>query len=227
MSESKRLVLIGVACIAIALSFDALKCAVAKEAIKHEQSQTQNIVTTEYVVDYDVIENAVNYRLSVHKQNLSKKDFEALVKVVYIGHFKYRINYQDILSMISTESEYYKYAQGKNYKKKKVNGKWVKVLDSVDYGLTQQNSKNLKSHYRAASRILKSAGIKHNINDKFDVALNVMACIWYLDAIRKEIGDDYSHKRMISSYNTGVVGFDRWPKKATAYYARFTKMKSI
>lgn len=227
MSESKRLVLIGVACIAIALSFDALKCVIVKEAIKHEKAETQNIVTAEYVVDADVIENAVMTRLAHHKQKLSKKDIDTLVKVVYIGHFKYRINYQDILSMISTESEYYKFAQGKNYKKKKINGKTVKVLDSIDYGLTQQNSKNLKSHYRAAARILKAAGIRHNINDKFDVALNVMACVWYLDAIRKEIGGDYSHKRMISSYNTGVVGFDRWPKKATAYYTRFTKMKSI
>ena len=65
------------------------------------------------------------------------------------------------------------------------------------------------------------------MNDKFDVALNVMACIWYLDAIRKEIGDDYTHHRMIASYNTGIVGYDRHPKLANAYYTRFTKMKSI
>jgi len=220
MSESKRFLLIGAVCLAVALAFDGIKCVVFNKAVQYEKRQ-QKVETP--VVDLETIERAVSYRLAHHGRKLSDRDFDAIVKVIYIGHHKYGINYHDVLSMISTESEWRKHAQGKNYKKIK----GVKVLKSIDYGLTQQNSKNLSTNYRQAARILRAAGIKYNMNDKFDVALNVMACIWYLDAIRKEIGDDYTHHRMIASYNTGIVGYDRHPKLANAYYTRFTKMKSI
>lgn len=227
----KRLMHIGILCVAMGFAFDCVKTGIVKESVRVSTfTDDSNLKPAILQLDENQVELAVRYRLDYHNQKLSDREVHNIVKVIYLGHTKYNINYLDVMSMISTESEWYKFAAGKNYKnykKKKINGKLVKVLDSIDYGLTQQNSKSIKGRYSYASKVLKQLNIAHDKSNKYDVALNTMSCILYLSSIRKEIGNGYSHKRMIASYNTGVVGFKRWPKKATAYYQRFSKMKEI
>lgn len=214
MSESKRFFLIGLMCLAIALSFEILKVCLYSSVHSKVKVVNEHIENDEPLITVEGIENSIHFRLAYHGRQLRPNEIERLAQVLYVGHVKYNINYYDVISLISTESEWKKTAKGKNPK-------------SMDYGLTQQNSHSINYRYKVAARILDSHGITYNKNDKFDVALNVMSCIWYLNAIRKEIGDGYSHHRMISSYNTGVVGYKRLPRIANAYYTRFTKMKSI
>ena len=219
---------IGIICAAIGLLFDCIKTGIVKDAVQSTyEVDTSNLKPAILEVDENQIEAAVRYRLDYHGRKLSDREVYTIVKIAYIGHTQYNINYLDVMSMISLESEWNKYAAGKNYRWKKINGKKVKVLDSIDYGLTQQNSKSIKGRYSYASKILKKIGISHDKNNKYDVGLNTMSCILYLTSIRKEIGEGYSHRRMIASYNTGVVGYYKFPKKAKSYYNAFLQKKEI
>jgi len=219
---------IGIICVALGFMFDCIKTGAIREVVQTSQfTDTSNLKPAILEVDESQIEAAIRYRLDYHGQRLSDREIYNITKVLYVGHTQYNINYLDTISMISLESEWYKFAAGKNYRWKKINGKKVKVLDSVDYGLTQQNSKSIKGRYSYASKILKKMGISHDKSNKYDVGLNTMSCILFLSAIRREIGDGYSHRRMISSYNTGVVGYYKFPKKAKEYYNAFLQKKEI
>lgn len=136
-----------------------------------------------------------------------------VIKLLRIGQEKYGVPYKDMLAIMAIESGFKKYAKHRNRDR------------SLDYGLTQQNSRYIKKRYRAATAHLKRYGIPHKrIYHKYDIGLNLMSAILFQRDIRRQTRN---YRRIIVSYNTGMAGYYKYKAKGNKYFKRFMKYRRI
>jgi hypothetical protein len=135
-----------------------------------------------------------------HKQILSWdiQKLNAATEVLYVAKKYYKVKINDIFATISLESYFNPYAVGKN-------------KTSIDYGLTQQNSKYIYTRYSVAKKVLDKYNIKYNKKDTFDIALNLMSCVLFKYTIKKLCNRRknklYSKNiEQIVAYNLGIRG---------------------
>ena len=136
-----------------------------------------------------------------HKKKLSH--------ILFIGSLHYRISHKDVLAIIKIESNFNLYATGRN-------------KDSIDYGLSQTNSKYLKQRYKTVKSIANKYGLTYT-NNKYDMTLNILACYNYLAYIQTQVKE---YKRYIISYNTGVAG-SLYKKTGEKYYNKFIAYRGL
>ena len=161
------------------------------------------------------IRRDLNFFLNKYDRHWSRQDREKFVKIIYCGEHEFKIEYKIILALISVESQYDIYAAGKN-KKKKTN-----IIKSIDWGLTQQNSKYYKGRYKATESYLDYYHIKYT-DSKFDMGKNIFSCFMLLRDT-SDFSDLIHFKDLIASYNAGTDGVKReWMKKRVdEYYGLF------
>jgi hypothetical protein len=127
-----------------------------------------------------------------------EEQIEIAAKVLYIGETNYKMDTLELMALISLESYFNPFAIGRNKK-------------SVDYGLTQQNSKYIVNRFKYASKVLTAFNIEHDTNDYFDVGLNLMACIVFKATINKQVNSrkKYLYPKSVEkivAYNLGLGG---------------------
>ena len=161
------------------------------------------------------IKDDLNHFLKKYKQNWTDKNRNHCINILYCGQQEFQIDYKIILGLIATESEFRITVQRKNIRKGRVK--------SVDFGLTQQNSRYYKDRYRATIPYLKQYRIKYT-DSKFDMAKNIFSCYMILSDTNK-YGNLIHFKDFIASYNVGVHGtkHDYMQKTIDEYYNRFMK----
>lgn len=166
------------------------------------------------------IKRDINIFLTKFNKKWADKQIYKLAKTLQLGETQFNINYQDVLSIISVESEFDPKAF--NYNKNK----------TTDYGLTQINDVNWDRLTETSRKILKRYGISYS-NNKYDIPLNVMNCFVYLNWSNFELKQKkvYSFKTLIQSYNVGIGGSlsnsRNFIVKREAYYNKFSQYKSL
>jgi hypothetical protein len=171
----------------------------------------------------DVLHSVKMAEPKIRKQWRHKQVETLTTALVAVEDVYPHINHKYLLSTILTESEMDIYCVPKH---RNENG-------SIDYGLSQQNSRYIKERYAKARKILKSMHIKHTKN-KFDILVNVMAGAVTLDEFkhdlthkkyRNRIPKKYKHIAHFIAYNTGVGGFfnPNREHKRSQYYNRYKK----
>jgi soluble lytic murein transglycosylase-like protein len=179
-----------------------------KEAVKIEKARRE--LPSE--------EKVLEYFLQKYERKWSYKNKQVFLNAIRVTSKHYNIDKFDLMTFVALESNYKITARGK----KNSNG-------TYDAGLTQQNSNYYKGRYKIVSSVAKRYGLEHDINNKFDITLNVLSCGYFVNSLRSEIYQKYgdgSEFRLIASYNTGIAGFKRFPSKAREYYTVFKKLKS-
>ena len=164
-------------------------------------------------------EKILEYYLIKYEKNWNYKDKQTFLKAVNIASLHYNIEALDIMTYVALESNY----TIRPPVRENSNG-------TYDYGLTQQNSDYYRSRFRITSKIAKQYNLKYNINDRTDITLQVLSCAYFVNSLRTEIKQKYgsvSHYRMTASYNTGIKGFAKYPKKAKEYYSVFFDLKKL
>lgn len=165
-----------------------------------------------------IIEKNIKRGLKSKKKKWSKKNIKTLVNVLNAGEIEFKINHRDILSIIRIESEFKIVVKSK----KNTNG-------TRDYGITQINGPNIRYLYKKAARILAKHGVRYsNRKNKYDLALNTMACICYLDWARHKITvrEGFNVMRWIISYNRGVRG-SKHSNSKNKYWNKFLKARNL
>lgn len=157
-------------------------------------------------IEKQTIKNHLNYFLTKYNRHWSKQNKEKCVDILYKGQKEFNIDHKIVLSIISIESQFNIKAIGKNKK-------------SIDYGLTQQNSKYLKQRYKNAEQYLKEFKIKYT-DSNFDIGKNIVSCFVYLHDIN-EYSDLIQFSDYITAYNQGVKGCKR--NNDNRYYEKFMK----
>lgn len=151
------------------------------------------------LTDVNTINSFLIERIHFHKRDkfFTNKELNKMSQIIRIAEQEYVIEPLLLIALISQESHFNKYATGKNKKKKKI--------VSVDYGLTQQNSKYIKQRFKKASKILDEYGVYYDIDDKYDTALNIMSGAMFLKEIKDSLNrkGQYTTFRMLANYNTG------------------------
>jgi hypothetical protein len=176
-----------------------------KEEYKKDILENSYQITNEKILEYN-IEKDLNYFLKKYNRNWSKQNKNKFVEVVYRGSKEFRVDPKIVMSIIAVESQYKIIIKGKN-------------KNSIDYGLTQQNSLYITTRYKIAEKYLKQNNITYT-NSKYDIGKNVFACYMYL----KDISDSEAllHFRdYITAYNQGIKGALR--NNNDTYYQKFMK----
>lgn len=158
------------------------------------------------------IEESTRSFLEFYNRKWTIEKSRKFIDIMKIGEKETGINPTFILYLIALESEFKTKAHRHNKDRKK----------TIDYGLTQQNSMYIKERYKCASKVLDKYNIKYNINDKYDMGLNIIAAFIYTK-------DILNHERIktiedtVGAYNVGVVGLDMETKQKQkdSYLARF------
>lgn len=190
----------------------------------------QNFKSNFFVPIEKRIERSLNIRLSQLKRKLSNEEKKDIISVLKLSDEKYGIDYKDLIAMISLESRFNKNVKSCNYEKRwnRSKRKFYRVCKSIDFGYTQQNSKSLADGRRIqkAKKLLTSNKIKFT-NNIYDTKLNIMCAVVYYLELRKILynNGDYSYHKFISSYNTGISGYRKYPKKAQRYFEVFSSYK--
>ena len=127
---------------------------------------------------------------------MSIDDYVCMMRAIEIGERYFFIDRDIVLTVIFIESEF------------KVNAVNRKTLD---YGLSQQNDKYHLARYKLVSKILDAEKIRYNINNKYDIYLNVLSCFYYLDHCINQKG----------SKSQGVKKYNGTGKRAEAYLNKF------
>ena len=127
---------------------------------------------------------------------MSIDDYVCMMRAIEIGERYFFIDRDIVLTVIFIESDF------------KVNAVNRKTLD---YGLSQQNDKYHLARYKLVSKILDAEKIRYNINNKYDIYLNVLSCFYYLDHCINLKG----------SKSQGVKKYNGAGKRADAYLNKF------
>jgi len=168
-----------------------VKCNYNKEEIKIDP--LVNAYKINDILLYKIIiKDDLNYFLTKYKRNWSNKEKEKFIDIIYYGSKEYNINYKVVLSIISVESQYIINAKGRN-------------KTSIDYGLAQINSRYIKQRYKYSEQFLKKYKISYDINNKFDIGLNIFSCFKYLKDI-SDCPDLLQFSDYVSAYNQGIKG---------------------
>ena len=185
-----------------------IPCFAAKSVI-HDPLENTFIYNPNIIIRSDIKED-LNYFLDKYNRKWSKQTKNRVVNLLFKGQKEFDIDYKIILSIVAIESQFKIRCIGKNKK-------------SVDYGLTQQNSKYIKKRYRKAEIYLKKYRIKC-YNSKFDLSKNIFSCFIFLDEIRQHEKIIY-FDQWIKAYNVGIRGstLDSYQKVADRYYKKFRR----
>jgi hypothetical protein len=152
------------------------------------------------------IQKDLEYFLYKYNRNWNYINKKLFVEVVFAGQKEFNIDYRIVMSIISIESNYKIQARGRN-------------KNSIDYGLTQQNSKYIDSRYKVAEIYLKKYNMKYSTS-LYDISKNIFACYIYL----KDLSDTPEllwFRDYISAYNQGIRGALR--NNNNEYYNKFIK----
>lgn len=123
-------------------------------------------------------------------------DYVDMMRAIEIGEKYYNVDRDIVLAVIFIESD---------FKVNAVNRK------TKDYGLSQQNDKYHLARYKLVSKILDAEKIRYNIDNKYDIYLNVLSCFYYLDHCINLKG----------SKSLGVKKYNGAGKRADAYLNKF------
>lgn len=151
------------------------------------------------------IQSNLNYFLHKHNRHWSWINKKLFVEIVYAGQVEFGISSKIVMAIISVESQYNIRAQGRN-------------RNSIDYGLTQQNSKYINRRYAYAEKRLKALGFKYS-SSIYDISKNVFACYAYLYDM-SDIPELLYFRDYIDAYNKGVHGALK-NKTDNLYYQKF------
>ena len=127
-------------------------------------------------------------------------DYVSMMRAIEIGERYFFIDRDIVLTVIFIESEF------KVIRKSKQNEN-----GTFDYGLSQQNDKYYLARYKLVSKILDAEKIEYDINNKYDIYLNVLSCFYYLDHCINQKG----------SKSQGVKKYNGTGKRAEAYLNKF------
>ena len=126
-------------------------------------------------------------------------DYVCMMRAIEIGEKYYNVNRDIVLAVIFIESD---------FKVNAVNRK------TKDYGLSQQNDKYYLARYKHVSMILDAEKISYDINNKYDIYLNVLSCFYYLDHCIN----------LKDSKSQGVKKYNGTGKRAEAYLNKFLEV---
>lgn len=127
-------------------------------------------------------------------------DYVCMMRAVEIGERYYNVDRDIVLAVILIESD---------FKVNAVNRK------TKDYGLSQQNDKYLLDRYKLVAKILDKERIEYNINNKYDIYLNVLSCFYYLDFC---IELKQSKSQGVKKYNGSGARADAYLNKFLGVY---------
>lgn len=174
----------------------------------HNQSGTSFERVNSYLIERILFYN--------QGQNYTYSDVRKINQLIRISEYEFGIRAIDLIALISHESQFNKYATGRN-------------KTSKDFGYTQQNSCCIKTRYKEASVVLDRYNIKYDITDKYDTSLNIISATMFLWDIKMKLTrkEQYTPFRMYATYNTGKA-FPKGKKyrAAVRYYNSIKKIKS-
>ena len=130
------------------------------------------------------------------QQKLNIDDYVSTMRAIEIGEKYYNVDRDIVLAVIFVESDFNVNA---------VNRK------TRDYGLSQQNDKYYLARYKLVAKILDAEKVSYDINNKYDIYLNVLSCFYYLDHCINLKG----------SRSQGVKKYNGAGKRADAYLNKF------
>ena len=134
------------------------------------------------------------------QQKMDIDDYVNMMRAVEIGEKYYNVDRDIVLAVIFIESDF------KVIRKSKKNDN-----GTFDYGLSQQNDKYYLARYKLVSKILDAEKISYDINNKYDIYLNVLSCFYYLDHCIN----------LKDSKSQGVKKYNGAGKRADAYLNKF------
>lgn len=107
-----------------------------------------------------------NSLLTYAQTKMSINNYVDMVRALEIGERYFNTDKDIVLAVLYIESDFnvFAYNQETNY-----------------YGLSQQNGKYILDRYVIVKEILDKEKIECNINHRFNIYLNVLACYYYLD----------------------------------------------
>jgi len=166
-------------------------------------------------LDKSIIKDSLNHFLHKYNRKWSQENKQKCIDALYYGQQEFDIDYKIVMSLISIESQYRIVVTGKNIRRGKVK--------SIDYGLTQQNSKYIKQRYKSTEEYLNKYKIKYT-NSNFDIGKNIFSCYMLLRDTN-EYGSLIMFRDYIASYNVGIRGIrqEHTQKIADKYFNKFMK----
>lgn len=159
-------------------------------------------------INKEEIRENLDYFLDKYNRNWNEDLRDNCVNIIYEGSREFNIDYKIVLACISVESQFNIYAKGYN-------------RDSIDFGLSQQNSRYIDQRYLAVEKYLRKAGIPFT-SSKFDMAKNIYSCfLVFKDIEQNPIINSFPDS--IKAYNVGVNGIKMkiYKRVAYHYYIRF------
>lgn len=112
------------------------------------------------------IKEKENSLLTYAQTKMSINNYVDMVRALEIGERYFNTEKDIVLSVIFIESDFNVFAYNQ---------------ETNDYGLSQQNGKYILDRYIIVKEILDKEKIECNINHRFNIYLNVLACYYYLD----------------------------------------------
>lgn len=112
------------------------------------------------------IKEKENSLLTYAQTKMSINNYVDMMRALEIGERYFNTEKDIVLAVIFIESDF---------------NVWAYNEETNDYGLSQQNGKYILDRYLTVKIILDKERIECNINHRFDIYLNVLACYYYLD----------------------------------------------
>lgn len=107
-----------------------------------------------------------NSLLTYAQSKMSINNYVDMVRALEIGERYFNTDKDIVLAVLFIESDF---------------NVWAYNKETNDYGLSQQNGKYILDRYLTVKKILDKEKIECNVNHRFDIYLNVLACYYYLD----------------------------------------------
>lgn len=107
-----------------------------------------------------------NSLLTYAQNKMSINNYVDMMRALEIGERYFNTEKDIVLTVIFIESDF---------------NVWAYNEVTNDYGLSQQNGKYILDRYLTVKKILDKEKIECNVNHRFDIYLNVLACYYYLD----------------------------------------------
>lgn len=107
-----------------------------------------------------------NSLLTYAQNKMSINNYGDMVRALEIGERYFKTDKDIVLAVLYIESDF---------------NVWAYNEETNDYGLSQQNGKYILDRYTLVKEILDKEKIECNVNHRFNIYLNVLACYYYLD----------------------------------------------
>lgn len=107
-----------------------------------------------------------NSLLTYAQTKMSINNYVDMMRALEIGERYFKTDKDIVLAVLYIESDF---------------NVWAYNEETNDYGLSQQNGKYILDRYIIVKEILDKEKIDCNINHRFNIYLNVLACYYYLD----------------------------------------------